>query len=74
MDVVIKYFLAMFFMLGVLLIWYLVQRLARQFAANHPEFGKIREEGSGCGGGGKCNCRSVKDCLYPKGKKGKLYP
>jgi len=47
----------------------MVQRLARKFAANHPEFGKFREEGGGCGGGGKCNCSSVKDCLYPKRKK-----
>lgn len=29
--------------------WLLVQAAARRFAARHPEFGAMREEGTGCG-------------------------
>jgi hypothetical protein len=40
--------------------WLFVQQLARRFAAQHPEFGPAREEGSGCGHsclctGGSCD-------------------
>jgi len=66
MDLLIRYFTAMLFMLGVLLIWFLVQKFSRQFASTHPEFGPAREEGGGCGGGGKCNCGSIKNCTNPK--------
>ncbi len=62
MEIIGKYFLAMAFMLGVLLLWFMVQKLSRKVAATYPEFGKAREEGGGCGGSGKCNCNSVKDC------------
>lgn len=66
MDVVFRYFIAMFFMLGILLLWFMVQKYSRKFASQHPEFGPAREEGGGCGGGGKCNCGSIKNCTNPK--------
>lgn len=67
MEILIRYFIAMFFMLGVLFLWFLVQKYARHFATEHPEFGPAREEGGGgCGGGGKCNCGSIKNCTNPK--------
>lgn len=66
MDIIIRYFVAMFFMLAVLFIWITVQRLSRKVAAQHPEFGPAREEGGGCGGGGKCNCSSIEQCTNPK--------
>ncbi len=35
--------------------WLAVRALARRFAARHPEFGALREEGEGCGcGNHKC--------------------
>lgn len=66
MEIIGKYFLAMSFMLFFLLLWYTVQKLSRKMAAAHPEFGKAREEGGGCGGGGKCNCANVKNCVNKK--------
>jgi len=71
MDIIVRYFVAMFFMLAILFIWIMVQRLSRKVAAQHPEFGPAREEGGGCGGGGfggkrKCNCGSVKSCTRKK--------
>jgi len=66
MDILIRYFIAMFFLLAILFIWLTVQKLSRRFASEHPEFGPAREEGGGCGGGGKCNCGSIKNCTNPK--------
>lgn len=66
MDILIRYFIAMLFMLGVLILWFMVQKFSRQFASANPEFGPAREEGGGCGGGGKCNCGSIKNCTNPK--------
>ena len=66
MDILFRYLVAMVFMFSVLFIWLIVQRLSRKFASEHPEFGPAREEGGGCGGGGKCNCGSVKNCTNPK--------
>ena len=41
--------------------WLLVRALARRFAAHHPEFGTLREEGEGCGCNnhkcGKAQCK-----------------
>jgi hypothetical protein len=35
--------------------WLVVRAAARRFAARHPEFGPLREEGKGCGcGSHKC--------------------
>lgn len=31
--------------------WLAVRAFARRFAARHPEFGALREEGEGCGCG-----------------------
>lgn len=31
--------------------WLVVRAFARRFAARHPEFGALREEGEGCGCG-----------------------
>lgn len=56
MKIFITVSLIMLLMLG----WVSVQRLARLFAARHPQFGPAREEGGGCGkscgchGGGSC--------------------
>jgi len=66
MEIITRYFLAMAFMLLFLFIWLMVQKLSRKVAAAHPEFGSAREEGGGCGGGGKCNCSSIKHCSNPK--------
>lgn len=71
MGIIEKYFLAMSFMLFFLFMWYVIQKLSRRVAADHPEFGKAREEGGGCGSGGKCNCSSIKHCVNPKIKKHK---
>jgi hypothetical protein len=40
--------------------WLLVQHMARQFAARHPEFGPAKEEGGGCGH--SCLCTSGGSC------------
>ncbi|HEY9147456.1 MAG TPA: chemotaxis protein [Gammaproteobacteria bacterium] len=56
LKIAITVALIMLLMLG----WVSVQRLARLFAARHPQFGPAREEGGGCGkscgchGGGSC--------------------
>ena len=44
------YLSAMTIILLMLLGWIGVQHLARTFAARHPEFGPVREDGEGCGG------------------------
>lgn len=42
-------------MFGLLGGWLLVRSFARRFAAQHPEFGALREDGEGCGcGNHKC--------------------
>ncbi len=66
MEIVFRYFIAMAFMLVFIFIWHMVQKLSRKVAADHPEFGQAREEGGGCGGGGKCNCSNIKNCINPK--------
>ena len=66
MDIITRYLIAMAFMLAFLFIWIMVQKYARKFAAAHPEFGPAREEGGGCGAGGKCNCGTIKSCSNPK--------
>ncbi len=33
--------------------WLLVRNVSRRYAAHHPEFGALREEGEGCGCGSK---------------------
>ena len=46
--------ISMAIILAMLAGWVLVQHLARTFAARHPEFGPVREEGGGCGT--SCGC------------------
>ena len=47
--------------LGLLTGWLLVRAAARRYAARHPEFGGLREEGEGCGCGnhrcGEAECK-----------------
>jgi len=50
----VDYLLAMGLILLILAGWIFVQQWARKFAAQHPEFGTTKEEGSGCGKG--CGC------------------
>jgi hypothetical protein len=45
----LNYFLAIVFILVLLLGWCAVQNWARHYARRHPEFGPVREEGGGCG-------------------------
>lgn len=41
--------------LGLFAAWLVVREVARRYAARHPEFGELREEGKGCGcGNHKC--------------------
>jgi len=54
------YLIAMGGILLVLLGWVGAQRLSREFARRHPEFGAAREEGGGCGSG--CTCASQGQC------------
>lgn len=62
MDMLLRYLVAMLIIAIVLASWIMVQHLSRRFAATHPEFGPAREEGGGCGSGGKCHCGSSKTC------------
>jgi hypothetical protein len=56
------FIIASLIILVLLVGWLFVQRLARWYAARHPEFGPAREEGSGCGScmcaGGSCDKRA----------------
>jgi hypothetical protein len=41
--------------------WLVVRAFARWYAARHPEFGALREEGEGCGcGNHKCGTSACK--------------
>jgi hypothetical protein len=40
-------------LLGLLAGWLAVRAAAKSYAARHPEFGALREEGEGCGCGNK---------------------
>ena len=63
MFTTIQLFLVTFaLILLMILMWFLVQHFARLFAINHPEFGSVREEGSGCGS--TCKCETP--CLLKK--------
>ena len=43
--------------------WLLVQAAARRFAARHPEFGPLREDGAGCGScADRGNCERRHGC------------
>ncbi len=50
----LNYLAAIGIILVMLFGWVAVQHLSRKFAAKHPEFGPVRDEGGGCGG--FCGC------------------
>ncbi len=52
----VDFILAIALIMTILGGWILVQKLARDYAARHPEFGPAKEEGSSCGKG--CLCRN----------------
>lgn len=52
---VTKYLIAVAIIFVALFGWIIVQSVARLFAARHPEFGPMREEGGGCGLA--CSCK-----------------
>jgi hypothetical protein len=53
-------FLLAFAIIFILMLgWIIVQQWVRKFAARHPEWGNVREEGSGCGG---CGCKNKNAC------------
>ena len=51
----LKYFIAMLIVPSLLLGWLIMQHIGRHFAKAHPELGRYREEGGGCGK--NCGCR-----------------
>jgi hypothetical protein len=55
-----SYILAIGLILFLLTGWIAVQQIYRLFALRHPEFGPVREEGGGCGGG--CSCSNRGSC------------
>ena len=57
---ILKMVIAIAAILGLLLGWMAVQQLARLFAKRHPEFGRAREEGMGCGTSCGCSKGSCK--------------
>ena len=58
---IIQTVLAILIIFGLFAGWILVQHLARNFAARHPEFGPMREEGKGCGAF-LCLCSKKDSC------------
>lgn len=44
--------------------WLAVQNITRRFAMAHPEFGRPREEGGGCGK--NCGCHGKSACKRDK--------
>ena len=49
-----QYLIAMMLVPGLLLVWIIIQQLARRSAKLRPELGDYREEGGGCGK--SCGC------------------
>ncbi len=41
---------------SLMLAWIVIQQFARHYAAKHPEFGAMKEEGLGCGK--NCGCKN----------------
>lgn len=48
-----RYLVTVLIIFSLLAGWLLVRAVARRFAAHHPEFGVVREDGEGCGCGNK---------------------
>jgi hypothetical protein len=61
MNMIETYIIAILSILGILSLWIAVQHWARGFAARHPEFGPVREDGEGCGGL-LCLCKNRATC------------
>ena len=55
-----QYLIAMLVVPILLIGWLVVQHYARKYAEAHPELGKYREEGGGCGK--TCGCRDKSSC------------
>lgn len=53
--------LAVVIILIVMLVWVLVQHLARRFAVRHPELGPYPEGSSGCGSCANDSCSRKKN-------------
>jgi hypothetical protein len=51
----INFLISVILIFSVLIIWVIVQQIARKYAANHPEQGAMKEEGLGCGK--TCGCK-----------------
>lgn len=45
----LNFIIAMVVIFGLMLAWIYIQQIAREYAAKHPEFGAMKEEGLGCG-------------------------
>ena len=56
----INYLLAILIILLSLWGWVMVQDWSRKFAARHPEFGPVRDEGENCGT--SCLCGKSGQC------------
>ena len=54
-----QYLIAMLVVPALLIGWLLIQHITRSYAKSHPEFGRFREEGGGCGK--SCGCKN-KQC------------
>ena len=56
------YLTTILLVLAMLVGWLVVRAAARHYAARHPEFGTLREEGEGCGCGnhrcGEAQCKN----------------
>ena len=51
----LDYLLAFVLIFLILIGWILIQQASRRFAQHHPQFGPVKEEGSGCGK--SCLCK-----------------
>ncbi len=57
----LNFFIAFAVIFFLLTVWILVQQFARNYAASHPEFGPMKEEGLGCGKNCGCKIRCQKE-------------
>ena len=58
---IVTYLLPVVIILIVMLLWVLVQHLARQFARRHPEFGPYPDGPGSCGGCSNGSCSRKKN-------------
>ncbi len=50
-----QYLIAMLVVPALLIGWLFIQHIGRRFARSHPELGRFKEEGAGCGK--SCGCK-----------------